>query len=84
MREITAFLCADGSVFRDERQAKNHDDDILGQEIDGLLRLYSLDITRNQEFKGCLAAMGKRAELKKSVFAILSILEHGEHENEND
>lgn len=84
MREITAFLCSDGSVFQDERRAKSHEEDLLGQEIDGLLRLYSLDITRSEEFKGCLAAMKNRAELKKSVSAILLILEHGENDNAND
>jgi hypothetical protein len=84
MREITAFLCSDGMIFHDEANAKIHDEDLLGQEIDGLLRIYCLDITRTQEYKGCLSAMKNRAELKKSVTAILSILEHGENDNAND
>lgn len=78
MLEITAYQCADGSVFTNESKAKAHDDDLLGQEIDGLLRLYCLDITRNQEFKGCLSVMGKRKELKEAATAIMSILNHGE------
>jgi hypothetical protein len=78
MREISAYQCSDGAIFDDERNAKAHEDDLLGQEIDGLLRLYGLDISRNQEYKGCLSAMGKREELKKSALAILAILEHCE------
>lgn len=82
MKQIDAYQCADGSIFTNEKQAKAHDDDLLGQEIDGLLRLYALDITRNQEFKGCLSVMGKREELKKAALAILSVLDHGEDSDE--
>jgi len=82
MKEINAYQCADGSIFTNEKQAKAHDDDLLGQEIDGLLRLYQLDISRNQEFKGCLSVMGKRAELKTAALAILAVLNHGEDSDE--
>lgn len=78
MREIHAYQCADGSLFTDESKAKAHDDDLLGQEIDGLLKLYCLDITRNQEYKGCLSVMGKRKELLEASRAILSLLTHNE------
>jgi hypothetical protein len=76
MLEITAYQCADGSLFLDESNAKAHEDDLLGQEIDGLLKLYGLDITRAQEYKGCLSVMGKRKELLEASRAILSILTH--------
>ena len=82
MKTIHAYQCADGSIFTDEKKAKAHDDDLLGQEIDGLLRLYCLDITRNQEFKGCLSVMGKREELKNAALAILSVLNHVEDSDE--
>mgnify|MGYP000741789492 CR=1 FL=1 len=78
MREINAYLCSDGKLFTDEKQAKAHEEDLLGQEIDGLLRLYGLDITRNQEFKGCLLVMSKRKELAEAATAILAILNHTE------
>ncbi len=76
MKEIYAYQCSDGAIFTDDRKAKAHEEDLLGQEIDGLLRLYSLDITRNQEYKGCLSVMGKRQELAKAAAAILAILHH--------
>jgi hypothetical protein len=80
MREINAYQCSDGAIFTDDRNAKAHEEDLLGQEIDGLLKLYSLDITRNQEYKGCLLAMGKRKELKEAAAAILAILNHPEED----
>jgi hypothetical protein len=76
MQEINAYQCSDGALFTDEKKAKAHEDDLLGQEIDGLLKLYRLDISRNQEFKGCLSVMGKRQELKEAAAAILAILNH--------
>jgi hypothetical protein len=75
MQEITAFRCSDGSIHSDETKAKAHEDDLLGQELDGLLRLFQLDITRNQEFKGILCAMKKRPELLQAAKIIINILE---------
>lgn len=78
MREITAYQCADGSIHADEAKAKAHDDDLLGQELDGLLRLFELDITRNQSFKSILGVMKKRAELAEAAREILRILHHSQ------
>jgi hypothetical protein len=79
MKEINAYQCSDGAIFPDERLAKAHEDDLLGQEIDGLLKLYKLDISRNQEYKGCLAVMQNRQELRKAASLILAILEHNDN-----
>jgi hypothetical protein len=78
MKEVTAYQCADGSIHEDERKAKAHEDDLLGAELDGFLRLFELDITRNQEFRAILTAMKKRAELLEAAQAIAKILEHKE------
>lgn len=75
MQEITAYRCSDGSIHSDETKAKDHEDDLLGQELDGFLRLFELDITRNQEFKGILCAMKKRSEILKAAQIIINILE---------
>jgi len=75
MQEITAYRCSDGSIHSDEIKAKAYEDDLLGQELDGFLRLFELDITRNQEFKGILCAMRKRPEILKAAQIIISILE---------
>lgn len=76
MQEITAYRCADGSIYADEDKAKAHEDDLLGQELDELLRLCELDITRNQSFKGILCAMKKRKELHQIAQTIINILEN--------
>ena len=75
MREITAYQCADGSIHESERHAMAHDEDLLGQELDGLLRLFDLDITRQQEYRAILGVMKKRGELSKAVRTITKILD---------
>jgi len=77
MREITAYQCSDGSLHTDEEKARAHEDDLLGQELDGLLRLFALDITRVQEHRGLLRVMQNRKDLRASILAILKSLDHG-------
>lgn len=77
MREITAYQCSDGSLHTDEDKARAHEDDLLGQEIDGLLRLFALDITRVQEHRGILRVMQNRKDLRVSILAILKSRDHG-------
>lgn len=78
MQEITAYQCADGSIHSDEDKARAHEEDLLGQELDGLLRLFKLDISRSQEYRALLAAMKERKELFKACRAVVQILEHAE------
>ena len=61
----------------DEEKARAHEDDLLGQELDGLLRLFALDITRVQEHRGLLRVMQNRKDLRVSLLAILKSLDHG-------
>ena len=77
MREITAYQCSDGSLHTDEDKARAHEDDLLGQELDGLLRLFALDITRVQEYRGLMRVMQNRKDLRVSLIAILKSLNHG-------
>ena len=76
MVEISAYKCYDGMIFEDEKEAKEYEDDLLGQELDGLLRLFDLDISRNQEYLALLSVMKKREELLKSVTVITNILNY--------
>ena len=77
MLEIIAYQCSDGSLHTDEDKARAHEDDLLGQELDGLLRLFALDITRVQEHRGLLRVMQNRKDLRVSLLAILKSLDHG-------
>ena len=67
-------------IFEDEEKAREHEDDLLGQELHGLLRLFELDIPRNQEYKALLRVTKKRKELLESLTAIFKILNHGDEE----
>ena len=78
MRQITAYLSADGVFHVDEKSAIARDEDLLGQELEGLLRLFNLDITRNQEYKALLHAMKNRAAFTSAIREVLQIIEHGE------
>lgn len=79
MKEITAYQCSDGAVYESEEKAKAHEEDLLGKELNGLLRLFELDLTRNQEYTGILKTMKKRKELKTAAALILQIIEHGDN-----
>lgn len=67
----------DGLLFEDENKAKAHEDDILGQELDGLLKLAEIGITRNAEYKALLKWMNNRKELTKAIDLLHTILHHG-------
>lgn len=78
MIEISAFKCSDGAIFECEDKAKEYEDDLLGQELDGLLRLFELNIGRHEEYKALIRVMNKRKELKEATSLILKILNHAE------
>lgn len=78
MKAIEAYQCSDGAIFIDDRDAQSHQDDLLGQELDSLLKLFKLDITRNQEYKSLLQLMNNRQELLKSIEEIARIIRFSE------
>ena len=80
MKEIHAYQCADGLIYEDERKAKAHDDDLLGQELDGLLKMFGFggQLTRSAEHRALLRLLDKRAELRVVINTISAILEHGD------
>lgn len=83
MRRIQAFQCADGTIHNDEDKAKAHDADLLGAELDGLLKLFAFNggqITRNDEYKAICQLSKRKDELEQACSTILSILNHGEYE----
>ena len=84
VREITAYQCSDGSLHAREENAKAHDDDLLGMELDGLLKMFRFDgsVTRNMEYRALVDIMKDRAELLKVLRGIVKILEHSESEGD--
>jgi hypothetical protein len=75
---VECFQTYDGKLFTNEKEAKQHSDDILGEELDGLLKLAKLDITRNQEYKALLAWMEDKDKLRVTIDKLQRILNHGE------
>lgn len=67
MKEITAYKISDGRLFEDERKADAAQEDLIGEELDGLLKLFELDITRTQEHKALLKVLNKKAVLIKQL-----------------
>lgn len=80
-KTVECYQTYDGKLFTSEVEAKARADDILGAELDGLLRIAELDITRTQEYKTVLAWMKDRERLTKiidNLYAILHFEDDGE------
>lgn len=76
MKTIEAFQSADGQLFLDEKAAIARDDDLLGEALDGLFVLFKLDVSRSQQHKALLSAMGQRKALHASLLEALHVLDH--------
>lgn len=80
MRKVIRYEAADGTLHKDERAAKARDEDFLGEELDGLLRLaFNLDVHRQECYRAILYAMKHKDELSKAITTIAQILQHGQH-----
>ena len=78
MRTVEAYQSADGALHLDEKSAKARDDDLLGEALDGLFRLFELDVPRSHQHKALLCVMKKRAALSQSIAEIAKVLDHVE------
>ncbi len=81
MKKILAYVCHDGEVFTDHAKALEHDEDKLGEELDGLLKLFKLELTRSQEHKALIQIMDNRVTLQAQLEIILSVLNHKDTES---
>ena len=76
MRRISLLQTFDGKMFDDERKASAHEEDKLGEELDGLLKLYDLKMGTYTDIKrGLLQLLPRKRELRQSCEAILRILD---------
>lgn len=83
MRTIEVYKTHDGQLFECEKTAKAHADDLLGEELDGLLKLANIDISRNTEYKALMQWLKDREKLRAAIAVINSLLQY-EADNEND
>lgn len=78
MREIEAYETSDGTLFMDEIAARKHQEDIIGEMLDGLVANDNRgNVTRNDRFQ-ILMNMLKDPDLKVKVAALHAALTHGD------
>lgn len=75
-KEVISFITSDGKLFLSEDDARKHAQDLLGQELDALVRLAIPDITRAENYKAAMALLkeSNREELKNLINSISEIL----------
>ena len=81
MKTIEAYESADGAIHRDEDAARARDDDLIGEELDGLIRhTLALDVTHPQIFKAVVRALQtpQRKALRAACAKIVRVIDHSE------
>jgi hypothetical protein len=73
-KTVVCYQTYDGKLFTDDRKAKEHSDDLLGEELDGLFKLANMDIERSRQMKALLTLMKDRKALKQSIDKLHGIL----------
>ena len=75
-REVISFSTSDGKLFECENAARKHAQDLLGQELDALVRLAIPNITRSENYKAAMTLLeeSNREELKNLIDSINEIL----------
>ena len=75
-KEAISFITPDGKLFLCENKAREHSQDLLGQELDALVRLAIPDIDRGSNYKAAMALLKEdnRGELKKLIDSISKII----------
>ena len=74
IEEIAAYKTVDGTIFEDYDDAQKHMEDLLGEELDGLMRLSKIALTRTDDYKLITGWMAQEKELKKAINSIYKIL----------
>lgn len=80
MQTIEAYQAVDGKIFTDEKEAKKHDIDCIGEQFDGLLQIAMRgdkrgNITRIDQHAICSQLLNDRKEAKKIIDILSSYLE---------
>lgn len=75
-KEVISFITPDDKLFLCEDKAREHSQDILGQELDALVRLAIPDIDRGSNYKAALTLLKEdnREELKRLINSISKIV----------
>lgn len=76
MREVEAYQTSDGEIFLDEKQAKSHQEDIIGEMLDGLVANDSRGNLTRVDRHSILMTMLKDPELKNKIAQLHHALQH--------
>ena len=77
MKEIEAYQTSDGMIFDDEDKATSHQQDIIGEMLDGLVADCPRGNLSRESRHGILLAMLKDPELKNKIANLHTALQHG-------
>lgn len=80
--ETIAYKAPDGTLFACEEKCKEYCENLLGEELDGLLKLFKLEITRHQEFQALLGLLKNQKELKPQILKIAQLLTFSDDSHE--
>jgi len=77
MQRIEAYQTCDGKLFSKESDAIAHEDDLIGQELDDMFKLFKLhgDIDHQSIFNACVNALKDKQRLKSICIAISNIID---------
>jgi len=78
MKEINAFQTSDGLVFTSERSAEEHQQDIIGVMLDGLVPDDDRGNVTRVDRHNILTKMIKDPTLGQKILALHNALSHGE------
>jgi len=87
MKTLTAYKTIDNKIFASESEAKGHEMDLLGEQVDGLYKLFDHSgmLTQSLIYKAVLSAMDikKQGQLYSACKDIVAIIESiNEKDNE--
>lgn len=79
MKTLTAYQTIDNKIFVSEKEAQEHEMDLLGEQVDGLYKLFDHSgmLTQSLIYKAVLSAMDvkKQGQLYSACKDIVLIIE---------
>lgn len=77
-----AYVSVDGRLFMDEKTCSEHEDDLIGQELDLFFKITKMreSCGHSAIYTACLNALKSKEQLKQLCKTIVTILEHSENE----
>lgn len=76
MKEIEAYQTSDGKLFLDEKKARSHQEDIIGEMLDGLVAHDSRGNVTRSDRHSILMKMLQDPELKRKIADLHQALQH--------